>query len=253
MTLGGDSARVAAAARHWIAGATVPPLTLHAPFLLQPPSCGDDLDYLILVHTAPSHRRRRDVMRETFMSRDLDTIYRKFNTNDNNSKTTSIPLAKSNIVFLLGQSENRTLGNMIVEESKAYKAIVLGGFLDSYHNLTLKAIMSLRWTALKCPNVSVIIKLDDDVILNPFHVTTNLLPKFKPGILKLGCDAFVNNSSPINRRGKWSIEANNFKGMYVYPFPYCKGFFVALPGALVKPLLAAAAMVNFNFVILLHP
>ena len=46
--------------------------------------------------------------------------------------------------------------------------------------------------------------------------------------------------STIWRFGKWALPRSVFRTFKVYPFPYCAGPFVVLPGAVIRPLLDAA-------------
>ncbi len=37
---------------------------------------------------------------------------------------------------------------------------------DTYHNLTLKTTMGLKWTAIFCPQAQFVLKTDDDIYVN---------------------------------------------------------------------------------------
>ena len=39
-------------------------------------------------------------------------------------------------------------------------------FQDTYHNLTLKTIMGLKWMAIFCPQAEFVLKTDDDIYVN---------------------------------------------------------------------------------------
>jgi hypothetical protein len=39
-------------------------------------------------------------------------------------------------------------------------------FQDTYHNLTLKTVMGLKWTSIFCPQVKFVLKTDDDIYVN---------------------------------------------------------------------------------------
>ena len=49
------------------------------------------------------------------------------------------------VVFLLGQLENDTLQESILEESLLHGDIIQEGFRDSYANLTVKSLILLKW------------------------------------------------------------------------------------------------------------
>ena len=73
---------------------------------------------------------------------------------------------KTKIVFILGNSANESLNQMIRDESEKHGDIVQVDFLDTYANLTLKTIQLLRWTAEYCTNAPFVLKIDDDMIMN---------------------------------------------------------------------------------------
>ncbi len=47
----------------------------------------------------------------------------------------------------------------IQEEHQLYGDIVQGSFLESYRNLTLKAVMGLKWVTTYCSNAKYVIKV----------------------------------------------------------------------------------------------
>lgn len=51
-----------------------------------------------------------------------------------------------------------------------YGDIVQEDFVDSYRNLTHKAIMALRWVSQNCQNAKLILKADDDIFINIFKL-----------------------------------------------------------------------------------
>ena len=54
-------------------------------------------------------------------------------------------------------------------------------FIDHYYNLTLKSLSILHWAQNKCKNSKLIVKTDDDVIVNINLILDNL-DQFKSGI-----------------------------------------------------------------------
>ncbi|XP_016402302.1 beta-1,3-galactosyltransferase 1-like, partial [Sinocyclocheilus rhinocerous] len=53
-------------------------------------------------------------------------------------------------LFLLGRSTDAVLNQMVEQESEIFHDIVVEDFIDSYHNLTLKTLMGMRWVATFC-------------------------------------------------------------------------------------------------------
>ena len=53
-------------------------------------------------------------------------------------------------VFVLGIIRDRLRMRLIEEESFRFRDVVVIEFIDSYNNLTLKTVASLRWLTLHC-------------------------------------------------------------------------------------------------------
>jgi hypothetical protein len=53
-----------------------------------------------------------------------------------------------------------------VNESQYFRDIIMGNFIDSYYNLTLKSIFVINWYQRRCSH-SFLAYLDDDVVINP--------------------------------------------------------------------------------------
>ena len=152
------------------------------------------------------------------------------------------------VVFLIGLPPDDETANQIKEESVTHNDMVQGPFIDSYHNLTLKAVMGLCWVAKSCPSAEVIIKIDDDVIVNVFRLSKHVLPAIRHQERNIGCDYFTKNQGLINRSLKWKVEDHEFPGLKAYPFKYCKGFFVGYTTDLVQEFISAAKVTPFFWI-----
>lgn len=77
---------------------------------------------------------------------------------------------------LLFKSELKTifilirLETKLQNESLVYNDILQFNFHDDYHNLTLKSVATVRWTALHCSHTTFALKMDSDgfIRVNPF-------------------------------------------------------------------------------------
>lgn len=84
-------------------------------------------------------------------------------------------------LFLLGFSTEPVLNQMVEQESQIFHDILVEDFVDSYHNLTLKTLMGMRWVSSFCPNAQYIMKTDSDIFVNMDNLVFNLLkPNTKP-------------------------------------------------------------------------
>ena len=72
------------------------------------------------------------------------------------------------------QKNDMSRQESILEESKQYGDIIQGNFIDSYHNLSLKSMLMLRWASTYCASAKFILKVDDDTFVDMRSLVTNL-------------------------------------------------------------------------------
>uniref|UniRef100_A0A1Q3FX12 Hexosyltransferase n=2 Tax=Culex tarsalis TaxID=7177 RepID=A0A1Q3FX12_CULTA len=110
------------------------------------PQKGADVNLLILVTSAPTHREQRLSIRQSWghygIRRDIS------------------------IGFMLGRTQDQRIEDQLSAENYMYSDLIRGNFIDSYKNLTLKTISLLEWTATNCPNATYLLKTDDDMFIN---------------------------------------------------------------------------------------
>ena len=70
------------------------------------------------------------------------------------------------VLFVIGNSLNKTVNKQLKEEFKIYGDIIQENFADTYKNLTLKTITSIKWASVYCSNAKYFLKIDDDMIVN---------------------------------------------------------------------------------------
>lgn len=89
------------------------------------PQKGSDVNLLILVTSAPTHRDQRLSIRQSWghygIRRDIS------------------------IGFMLGRTEDQRIEDQLSAENYMYSDLIRGNFIDSYKNLTLKTISLLEW------------------------------------------------------------------------------------------------------------
>ena len=59
-------------------------------------------------------------------------------------------------------------------ENDEHHDIIQCGFVDTWKNLKLKILSMLQWAHLNCKNANYILKIDDDVFANLYHMTNYL-------------------------------------------------------------------------------
>ncbi|XP_067949450.1 beta-1,3-galactosyltransferase 5-like [Watersipora subatra] len=77
-------------------------------------------------------------------------------------------------VFATAQSEIKGAQELLLWENKRHGDILQMDFRDSYRNLTLKTMLSLRWAIDECYSFTYLLKTDDDMIIN-YDVLINQL------------------------------------------------------------------------------
>ncbi|XP_053699368.1 lactosylceramide 1,3-N-acetyl-beta-D-glucosaminyltransferase-like isoform X2 [Sabethes cyaneus] len=110
------------------------------------PNNGSDINLLILITSAPTHREQRLSIRQSWghygIRRDIS------------------------IGFILGRTQDQRIEDQLSAENYMYSDLIRGNFVDSYKNLTLKTISLLEWTSANCPNATYLLKTDDDMFIN---------------------------------------------------------------------------------------
>ncbi|KAM4749176.1 beta-1,3-galactosyltransferase 1-like [Rhinophrynus dorsalis] len=127
-------------------------------------------------------------------------------------------------IFLVGLSPIRTdkVQDMIIEENDIYGDIVQQDFIDIYPNVTLKTLMGMEWVIKFCPNVSYVMKIDNDVFLNVDYLVHHLLRPGTPVRKNYFTGDVVYNTGPIrDNRFKWYVPEEVYPNN-TYP-PYCGG------------------------------
>ena len=189
-------------------------------------------DYVIYVHTAADHIQNRQVIRRTWGNKDL--------FKDRRTK----------IVFFLGLNNHEALQNKLEKEALQYGDLVQGNFLDSYKNLTYKAILAVRWFKEYCTNVKLIIKTDDDIFLNIFQLMT-LLESSKDVHRQVVCPIWQEGTMPILRDPKtcmkWCVQDNEYPGLSGYP-RYCSGWTYIYSRDIVEDLAVGISHTPFHWI-----
>ncbi|XP_069841541.1 beta-1,3-galactosyltransferase 4 [Dendropsophus ebraccatus] len=171
------------------------------PFLLSPASaCSSPPFLLILVTSAPSHRDRRDAIRQTWGSL--------------SSATASASLT----LFMLAVPKSPEERAALMHEAVTHRDIIQTNFTDSYRNLTLKTITGLTWALDKCRGARYVLKTDDDVFVNTVFLTQFL--RAESGLQYMGRVHW--RVSPYREPDhRHYISPELYAGNY-FP-PYCSG------------------------------
>ncbi|XP_033102924.1 uncharacterized protein LOC117105760 [Anneissia japonica] len=124
------------------------------------------------------------------------------------------------VMFVLGRAiekETPELINRITQEHEKYNDILLANFAESFHNLTLKVVLGLKWINEFCPDVKFIYKGDDDMLVNFDRILGHLRSHYNSTGLFLGN---LMSSSPVIRQSSKYLVSRK-----VYPFKYFPPYF----------------------------
>jgi beta-1,3-galactosyltransferase 1 len=145
-------------------------------------------------------------------------------------------------------SSDPKVNTLIEEESVIYGDILQGDFIESYNNLTFKALMSWQWMIRRCDlsnttGIQTIMKVDDDVVINSAQLIGNMS--------KIESNQFacrVLKDSPIIR----NKTSEDYLSFTEYPWPrknfqtYCAGGWYLFNSDLLEPLYKLAE-INYGF------
>ncbi|XP_048384337.2 beta-1,3-galactosyltransferase 4-like isoform X1 [Stegostoma tigrinum] len=120
----------------------------------EPPPCQKGQVLLVLVTSAQPNVDRRNAIRNTWAL---------------GWEQSAFPWQ---VVFLVGQATGEGAADLIQSEQEVFQDVLVGNYLDTYRNLTLKVMHGLKWAVSTCRPLY-ILKTDDDCFVN-----TDRLPRF---------------------------------------------------------------------------
>lgn len=128
-------------------------------------------------------------------------------------------------IFLLGaipQQEHFISQAQVENEQQRFGDLLQGNFMEAYRNLSYKHTMGLKWAATECSKARFIIKIDDDIVYDIFHVK-RYLDALELENLKLTTSSqllagYILDSKPVirNQANKWYVSEQEYAGN-VYP------------------------------------
>ena len=192
-------------------------------------TCSGPVDVIICIHSNPVHETLRKAVRQTWGSPKYWSGYRV--------KT----------LFFVGLvSSNSPLQVAIERENDFFNDIIQGVFEDSYRNLTFKALTLLQWVTTFCAQATYLLKVDDDMTVNIFSLSSLLLRNTTTRLRERELACATMDNITVKRRGKWSVTLEECP-LTVYP-RYCTGWLVLMRTSLVPHLLDAVRQEKFFWV-----
>ncbi|KAI8783277.1 lactosylceramide 1,3-N-acetyl-beta-D-glucosaminyltransferase B [Biomphalaria glabrata] len=184
-------------------------------------------DAIMAVHTAPNNTEKRSTFRWLYSDYQKTAPY------------------KIKVLFFMGLVSNSTLQSEIIKENQQYGDLVQGSFVDSYRNLTFKAIFVYKWLDDHCRGLKLLLRLDDDVFTDVHHVfdVWNKHGRGKEGVVL--CDSVIYDK--VRRSGKWRVTQSEIQED-LYNFNHCMGYFAVLSPDLVHKMDQAGRMTLFFWI-----
>ncbi|XP_045202461.2 beta-1,3-galactosyltransferase 5-like [Mercenaria mercenaria] len=207
-------------------------LTIGRPYWLENPNlCSkvENLTVIVIVHSAIQHFGHRTVIRETWT---------------NNSYYPHLGNIK--ILFLLGKDNDLKHQLLIDNEFKRHGDILQGDFIDAYKNMTHKNVMGFKWLSERCRNAKIVLKIDDDVVINMFYFLSQFARSFLMKTKHMSCVRL--SKITVKRGGKWAVDRSLFQGNYYYYPDYCQGFMVAISIDVIPALYKSASITPFFWI-----
>jgi len=195
-----------------------------------------ELFLIVYVHSALSHYKRRMVIRQTW--------------GDPSNYEVNV-----RVVFVLGSQpasseENGTTSSeqqeALLFESEQYGDITQEDFVDTYHNLTYKAVAALKWISNYCTKAKYVLKTDDDIFVQSFGLIARLQRMDMRSETRdiLMCNVWTRMK--VMRSGKWKVTPEEWNDTHYST--YCSGSAFIMSTDLAVRLHAVSYYVPFFWV-----
>ncbi len=199
------------------------------PYMINNPTiCShDNIHAIILVVTSPGNIIKRNILRTTWAKTDL---LRKYPTRT---------------VYIIGNSYNESIQDKLKQESERYGDIVQADFKDSYHNLTLKVLVGIKWVLQYCKQAKFVLRVNEDMLIDTL-ILFDILEKEYRGIKRgiMGLKMFNANAS-IERGGVNCGSVDDISAHKVFPLYVNRNIFIIITQDLLHELYQTALTITF--------
>ena len=139
------------------------------------------------------------------------------------------------------------LDDRVYSEAIEKQDIMIGNFLDTYHNLTIKHELAIRWITQNCPDSSLLLKADDDAFVDIKSLLDFLERTFGENLPNylLACDSIPEGTAP-QREGKWAVTYKQYPHQH-YP-QYCSGLSYIMSLNVAKKLVKNSNVRNWFWI-----
>ncbi|XP_071947460.1 uncharacterized protein [Antedon mediterranea] len=170
----------------------------------------EDIFMIVLISTLPMHVGKRDIIRKTW------------------AKSHNVIGMAIRFLFVMGRqlkkNEDEQYKSIVKNEQIRYGDIIQADFIESFHNLTLKVALGLKWVSENCQNAEYMFKGDDDIFVNFENIISYILNLRAKGraLEKFYMGSVLPRSRIVRReKSKYYVSHKEYSGKY-FP-PYCSG------------------------------
>ncbi|KAH7939186.1 hypothetical protein HPB52_008128 [Rhipicephalus sanguineus] len=186
--------------------------------------CSQPLDTLFFVHTAPSHWTNRVHLRATLFEEAARTA---FNWTG---------------VFFVGEHEDPLVNLWTKLEVEVMGDVVMFPYNDTYFTMLYKFVGGMRWVTEHCPKVRNIVKIDDDVGVQPFELRRYLDEKLPLKNSSIHGFVWADTDVYHDPRSKYCVPEDEL-AMDTYPL-YCSGRSMIMTTDTMRKLFRASKVVK---------
>lgn len=180
-------------------------------------ACRYPMEVLFFVHTATTHWTHRAAYRDTLADPPASSLF------------------NWTMVFFIGRADDNLLTSLWNRlEAEALGDLVILPFLDTYRNLSAKFVGGMQWVLTHCSKVRYIVKLDDDLVVEPFRLTEYLRCNMKPDSRNLHCSVLARQSVIRHKDSPWFVPQELFQEHQYYV--YCAGMAIIMTLPVMRDL-----------------
>ncbi|KAF8387275.1 hypothetical protein PRIPAC_76417 [Pristionchus pacificus] len=133
-------------------------------------------------------------------------------------------------LFVLGIESSRST-ETLRDESNEFNDLLVVDIEEDYHNITYKAQSWIRYLHEKCADVKWIVKMDDDVEVNP-SLLRSLLSNYQHYSKVLIGRVYLDNRVVRNNQSKWFLSHSEYKSSHLGE--YLQGMSYVISGDLLS-------------------
>ncbi len=190
------------------------------------------LHHVILVVSTPDHFNERQVMRHTWAQNGI------------------LPTYPSKTVYLIGKTTDPRIQDKLYKENVVYGDIIQADFGDSYHNITLKVLMGMKWVMEYCNNTKYVVRVNEDIFIDRItfvQIFENEYQHVTRCLMGLKMTNVSVSRSGFNCKHSACVGYEDHEGLAKYPL-YLSGEIFILTPDILEELYQMALTINYFWI-----